>query len=81
VFADAAYGYSKTDYSEQPYFEDYSSSTYTIMAGPCIFLNPAVSLEFTVGYKSYNDRYNSTNGNTIFTQLGFQIHLDTNKPK
>ena len=74
-FADATYGFSKTNYSNPTYFEDFSSNTYAIMAGPCIFLNKSIALEFTFGYKDYNDNSNPSKSTTVSTQLGFQIHF------
>ena len=81
VFVDASYGYSQTNYSDPAYFKNYSSNTYEIMGGPCIFLSENVSLEFNVGYKSYKAKHDSNRGNTILTQLGFQIHFNAKTSK
>jgi hypothetical protein len=81
VFADADYGYSKTNYSDPAYFENYESNAYLFAIGPSIFLSENISLEFTVGYKSYKDNYISKRSTTILTQLGFQIHFDPKNAK
>ena len=75
IFADATYGYSKTDYSDPTYFEDYYSNTYAIMAGPCIFLNKSIALELTLGYRHYDDSNNPSKSTIVSSQLGFQIHF------
>ena len=54
-------------------------SNYSFMAGPVIFFNTSVGLEFLLGYSSsiedINDRYkNSISGFQI--GIGFQIHLE-----
>ncbi len=57
-----------------------SISMYEVKAGPAIFLNPHVALEFTVGYQtsSYkSDEKSTTNGFDI--GVGFQIHLGSKK--
>jgi hypothetical protein len=75
VFADAEYAYSKTNYNEPAYFENYASNAYVFSTGPSLFINENISLEFTVGYKSIKDNNNSKRATDIFTQLGFQIHF------
>lgn len=56
-----------------------NSNTFGIKAGPSIFLNSIVGLEFTVGYS--NVKYHPANSKLIFLQfgIGLQIHLENNK--
>ena len=57
-----------------------SISMYEVKAGPAIFLNPHVALEFTVGYQtsSYKSEERNTT-NSFDIGLGFQIHLGSKK--
>jgi hypothetical protein len=55
------------------------SNVYYFNAGPVLYFNSSVGMEFTVGYLSV--KYNDASGrdNTIQTSIGFQIHLEKDK--
>jgi hypothetical protein len=53
--------------------------TFFINAGPVIFLNSSVGVEFTIGYSSTHIKGNNDNNNVFQTGIGFQIHLEKNK--
>ena len=74
VFAESAYQYititnnSTTSTSEKDHF-------FAFSAGPVIYFNSTVGIEFTAGYQLYNGS-NSTNTRTVSFNIGFQIHLE-----
>lgn len=53
-----------------------AANSFSIMAGPVIYLNSSVGIELGIGYSSL--KYESIQGrnNTFQTSIGFQIHLD-----
>jgi hypothetical protein len=76
VEANYAFGSARPDISANTFH----FSRYAILAGPVIFFNSSVGLEFTFGYfnEKPSDGRNATSG--FQTNLGFQIHLEKNKP-
>jgi hypothetical protein len=69
-----SYGYNTTiDRSK------YYLNRFSFMAGPVIYLNNSVGLEFSIGYY-YTQQYGLTTTG-IQTGLGFQIHLEKEKYK
>lgn len=59
-------------------FKDGSVRNYSILAGPVIYFNSNVGLEFTIGY--YDNKYiqpNITNSG-MSINVGLQIHLEKN---
>ncbi|MDN3657362.1 outer membrane beta-barrel protein [Ferruginibacter paludis] len=83
VFIDGSYNHfkNKNRYESQP-ANTSTSYGYTVSAGPSIFFNQHIALEFTVGYQSTVQK--NIPGSTI-TQfnsgLGLQIHLGKIKSK
>lgn len=49
---------------------------YNFLAGPVIFLNSSVGLEFLIGYKGFNDNESNTRKSSINFSIGFQYHLE-----
>ncbi|TXD80647.1 outer membrane beta-barrel protein [Subsaximicrobium wynnwilliamsii] len=70
LFADANFIYFS---SKTKGFSSTSNSSYRIKAGPVLYFNSSVALEFTIGYNSANF---STTTNTVELGFGFQIHLE-----
>lgn len=56
-----------------------STNGYKLMAGPVIFLNDIVGLEFTVGYSSQNTLGKDGRLNVFRTGIGLQVHLERQK--
>jgi hypothetical protein len=83
VFADVSYNHFKNKYKFES--QPASSSTshgYTISAGPSIFLNQHIALEFTVGYQYIKPNgYPDGKTTQINSGLGLQIHLGKIKSK
>ncbi len=55
-----------------------SSNTFSFNAGPVIYFNSSVGLEFTVGYYSHSENflsYSKTTQKSFKMGIGFQIHL------
>lgn len=80
VEADFAPGYYKRSFKEYYPSTKSSISQFSVAAGPVIYFNSSVGLEFTVGYyKTNNDTqvYQSPTG--FQAALGFQIHLGREK--
>ena len=59
--------------------EKASKNTFMISAGPVIYFNTVVGLEFLISYSSY--RFNGIKGsnNTVMVGLGLQVHLEREK--
>ena len=49
---------------------------YTLSAGPVIYFNSSVGLEFTLNYESIDFKTSNSNTKTFFLGLGFQVHLE-----
>ena len=54
-------------------------NTWRISAGPVIYFNSSVGLEFTLNYEYLKRPETDTDINTFFLGIGFQIHLESNK--
>jgi hypothetical protein len=77
-FVEGSYGFGKIKIYN-PLIEN-STHIFYIVAGPEIYFNSTVGIEFTIGYyKSYTTDFNVT---TIGLQasIGFQIHLGRDNP-
>ena len=84
AFIDISYNTYKNKYSTSlsPISQTNRSYGYTITAGPSIFLNKHVALEFTVGYQANIPKGFPESKTTQFnTGLGLQIHLGKIKSK
>lgn len=56
-----------------------SSNTFSFNAGPVIYFNSSVGLEFTVGYYSHSENflsYSKTTQQAFKMAIGFQIYLE-----
>ena len=54
----------------------YEKNTFSISAGPVVYFNSSVGLEFLIGYTtSKYVKYNGNN-NTILVGIGLQVHLE-----
>lgn len=57
------------------YNNKYSSHSFTVAAGPALFLNPRVSLELLAGYGIVKSKDLHSSQHTVTLNAGFQIHL------
>jgi hypothetical protein len=77
VFADASYIFNRSRLDN--FDETTKSSGYSLKAGPAIFLNENVALEFTLGYSRIKENSTDYKTSTFQTGVGFQIHLGGRK--
>jgi len=60
-------------------FKSYSENTFRVSAGPVIYFNSSVGLEFTLNYEVFNSNATNTDYKTFYLGIGFQIHLESDK--
>lgn len=53
--------------------------SYNALAGPVIFLNSSVGVEFLLGYKGYKETKTETKNNGVYFSIGIQYHLEKDK--
>jgi hypothetical protein len=53
----------------------YNKNTFAFAAGPVIYFNPAVGLEFLIGYSTEKYIHYEGANNTFQVGLGLQVHL------
>lgn len=53
-----------------------NSLNYNLFAGPVIYFNSSVGMEFLIGYNRLVDLSTNTNQNYFRIKIGFQIHLE-----
>lgn len=75
IFADASYGFGSAGSGDNKM----NNNSYSINAGPAIFLNPHTALEITLGYGSLKFEGDDDRLNTLNINIGFQIHLNSTK--
>ncbi|KHJ38354.1 hypothetical protein PBAC_13600 [Pedobacter glucosidilyticus] len=51
-------------------------NTYSLLAGPVIYFNERIGLEFNIGYSIQNIKGNSAKIHTLQSGIGLQIHLN-----
>ncbi len=56
-----------------------SKNTFTLSAGPVVYFNTVVGLEFLISYSTYKFSGIKGSNNTIMFGLGLQIHLEREK--
>jgi len=83
ILVDASYINSRTKNRIQTYpMSTQRTYGYSISAGPSVFLNQHVALEFLLGYKQTKLKDAGDNKNSTFnTSLGLQVHLGKLKAK
>jgi Outer membrane protein beta-barrel domain len=75
LFAQAAYGWNRTN-GDGLGGSNINSHQWSFSAGPAIFLNPHVALEFALNYTNMGGPdYSNGNPETFGLNIGFQIHL------
>jgi hypothetical protein len=57
----------------------YTKNTFSIAAGPVIYFNTSVGLEFLIGYATSQYAQNSAGNSGIQIGLGLQVHLERDK--
>lgn len=72
LFAESGYQYL-TD------FNGYSQNGFIFSAGPVIYFNTSVGIEFTLNYEIFHTNGSITSTKTFFIGIGFQIHLAKEK--
>ncbi|NCI49818.1 porin family protein [Sediminibacterium roseum] len=77
IFAEVGYLFESSKELGNP---SSNSSGFNIMAGPVVFLNPNVGIEFTVGYKrmAYTGGGNMAS-NVVQVGAGIQVYLERSK--
>jgi len=73
ILTEASYQHTISKVTDNP---STSYNGFSVLAGPVIYFNPTVGLEFTVGYNTFRYGGESTSSNTILVGLGLQIHLE-----
>mgnify|MGYP002078343719 CR=1 FL=1 len=73
-FADAAFQFGKSWGNNNAPSEN--DQNFTISAGPVIYFNSSVGLEFAINYGMDRGKIDDPKVNTLFFTLGFQIHLE-----
>ena len=53
----------------------YKTHSFSIAAGPALFLNPKVSLELSLGYTFSKYADSDLSANSFIAEAGFQVHL------
>lgn len=59
--------------------EKISKSTFTLSAGPVVYFNTVVGLEFLMSYSTYKFSSIKGSNNTFMVGLGLQVHLEREK--
>jgi hypothetical protein len=57
----------------------YKKNTFSISAGPVLYFNSHVGLEFLIGYTTSKYVKFSGNNNTLLVGIGLQVHLEKDK--
>lgn len=76
VFAESAYQYLR--YSSNSGTSN-NANVFTFSAGPVIYFNTSVGIEFTANYEISENNDAIIKTNTFFLNIGFQIHLEREK--
>ena len=71
IFADGSYAYTSLSQGSES-----RQHTFSFAAGPVLYFNTTVGLEFTVGYSTTKVVNFSGSNNSIRIGLGLQIHLE-----
>ena len=72
LFAESTYEYSHSFNSSGPMGNE---NVFTFSAGPVIYFNSSVGIEFTLNYELFR-REGGTSAKTFYLGIGFQIHLE-----
>lgn len=79
LFAEGSYSYSDLHENGTSSYNAFTqhNDTFNIMAGPVVYFNSSVSMEFTIQYSTTKTRLSGFNGtsNNFQAGLGFQIYL------
>ncbi|MBY0482188.1 MAG: hypothetical protein K2Q21_12585 [Chitinophagaceae bacterium] len=75
-FTESAYQFSRNSGSNST---STNSNAFTFSAGPIIYLNSSVGIEFAGSYELNNNKAIKANTKTFFLSIGFQIHLEKEK--
>ena len=55
------------------------NNVFTFSAGPVIYFNTSVGIEFLLNYEIFNNKGSTTSAKTFYLNIGFQIHLEKDK--
>jgi hypothetical protein len=68
------YGFDKFSNAEKV-----SKNTFSFSAGPVVYFNTVVGLEFLISYSTYKFSEIKGSNNTLMVGLGLQVHLEREK--
>ena len=74
LFTEAGYAYAIFKQGS-----DFKQNTFSASAGPVLYFNTAVGLEFTIGYSTSKAVNFTGSNNEIRFGIGFQFHLENEK--
>lgn len=74
LLAEGAYAYGSLNQASES-----KQHTFSVSAGPVLYFNTSVGLEFTVGYSTTKVVGFTGSNNAIRFGIGFQIHLEKEK--
>lgn len=73
VFAE---GYYQHGFTQDNIRKLTTQNTYGIMAGPVLYFNSSVAIEFAIGFSTLKNSGFSGKNNSIFTGIGIQAYLE-----
>lgn len=82
ILVDGSWQYTfekESVYVSSEEFTNRRKNQFSIAAGPVLFLNPSVGLEFLVGYSTSENNADDIKFNTVQLGLGLQVHLGKKK--
>lgn len=80
ILVDAAYQHGTDNYGTSNYVSDKNpTNTFSFAAGPVIYFNTSVGLEFLMGYSTTKYTGFAGSNGTIHVSLGLQVHLEKDR--
>ncbi len=80
ILAESSYQYGDEKTVTNAYTTNIASNQFTFSAGPVIYFNTSVGIEFLLNYTSFGNNYvTSTRSNSFGVGIGLQIHLEKDK--
>lgn len=79
IFIEGAYQHQIQKHKTLSQVTKQSANSYIINAGPVVYFNSSVGIEFTVGFSSLKLEGLKGSNNSLLVGIGFQIHLEKEK--
>lgn len=79
LFAEANYGYGINRAGNTVSHSTTNFYNYSFLAGPVLYFNQSVGIEFTIGYYHFAEIHIDDKRNTFQMGLGLQVHLEKDK--